>query len=145
MTYLDPNIWGPHYWFFLHTLSLCYPKNPSTVNKKKYYEFIQNFHLFIPVQEISSYYSKLIEKYPVTPYLDNRESFIKWVHFLHNKINEKLDKPFLSLNDFLIQYYEQYKPNNDKLLKMIKMREKIIFICVVLFLLWTSYYFYNKY
>jgi hypothetical protein len=144
MTYLDPKIWGPRYWFFLHTLALCYPKNPSTVNKKKYYEFIQNFHLFIPVEEISSEYSDLVEKYPVTPYLDNRESFIKWMHFIHNKINEKLEKPIIPLNEFLIAYYEHYKPQDQKLIEQIKWRERIIFIVILLLLIFICYYFYEK-
>ncbi len=30
----DPNIWGPHYWFFLHTIAESYPENPNQVTKK---------------------------------------------------------------------------------------------------------------
>ena len=103
--YLDPKIWGPHYWFFLHTVVMTYPHHPNTVTKKKYYEFVQNIPLFIPVENISTEFSKLIDKYPITPYLDNRESFVRWMHFIHNKINEKLEKPPVTLNDFYIKYY----------------------------------------
>ena len=35
---LDPTIWGPHYWFFLHTIAMTYPIRPNDVTKKKYYE-----------------------------------------------------------------------------------------------------------
>ena len=86
--YLDPKVWGPHYWFFLHTLAMTYPHHPNSVTKKKYYEFIQNLPLFLPVEEISGEFSKLIDKYPITPYLDNRDSFVRWMYFIHNKINE---------------------------------------------------------
>ena len=27
-------VWGPHYWFVLHTIALRYPKNPNDVTKK---------------------------------------------------------------------------------------------------------------
>ena len=37
MLYLDPSVWGPHYWFFLHTISMTYPYHPNAVTKKKYY------------------------------------------------------------------------------------------------------------
>ena len=37
---LDPKVWGPHYWFVLHTIALKYPLNPNTTIKKKYYDFI---------------------------------------------------------------------------------------------------------
>jgi hypothetical protein len=46
--YLDPKVWGPHYWFFLHTLAMTYPHHPNAVTKKKYYEFVQNLPLFLP-------------------------------------------------------------------------------------------------
>ena len=105
---LNPEIWGKWYWGFLHTIAISYPSYPNAVTKKKYYELIQNFHIFLPIEHISTHFSKLIETYPVAPYLDTRETFIKWVHFIHNKINEKMEKPTISLHDFYIQYYQNY-------------------------------------
>ena len=105
---LDPAVWGPHYWFFLHTIALNYPKYPNSVTKKKYYDLIQNFHLFIPVEKHASDFSKLITKYPITPYLDDRDSFVRWIHFIHNKINEKLEKPKISMSKFYIDYYDAF-------------------------------------
>ena len=144
MTYLDPKIWGPHYWFFLHTLSMTYPKNPNAVNKKKYYEFIQSLPLFIPVESISGEFSKLLDRYPVAPYLDNRESFILWMHFIHNKINEKLEKPQITLNEFYVKYYEEYKPDNVKMLEFYKWREKVIYVVLLFAITLTIYYLYDK-
>ena len=86
MTYLDPNVWGPHYWFFLHTVAESYPLSPNQVTKRKYYDLIQNFPLFLPDDEIGNKFSRLLDKYPVTPYLDSRDSFVRWTHFMHNKI-----------------------------------------------------------
>ena len=28
---LNPKVWGPHYWFVLHTISLTYPLKPNEV------------------------------------------------------------------------------------------------------------------
>jgi hypothetical protein len=142
--YLDPKVWGPHYWFFLHTLVMTYPHHPNAVTKKKYYEFIQNLPLFLPVEEISGEFSKLIDKYPVTPYLDNRDSFVRWMHFIHNKINEKLEKPQISLNDFFIKYYDEYKSHDEKLTEYYKLREKLIYLGVILGISGTIYYLYDK-
>jgi hypothetical protein len=145
MTYLDPKVWGPHYWFFLHTLSMTYPVHPNAVSKKKYYDFIHSLPLFIPVESISSEFSKLLNIYPVTPYLDNRESFIRWMHFIHNKINEKLEKPQMKLNDFYVKYYEQYKNNDTKLLGFFyKLREKIIYSFFLVIMIYMIYYLYDK-
>lgn len=142
--YLDPKIWGPHYWFFLHTLAMTYPHHPNAVTKKKYYEFIQNLPLFIPVEQISKEMEQLIDKYPITPYLDNRDSFVRWMHFIHNKINEKLEKPQMSLNDFFVEYYNAYKSRDEKLAEFYKLREKIIYGGLLVTILGTIYYLYDK-
>jgi hypothetical protein len=141
---LDPRVWGPHYWFFLHTIAISYPNYPSSVTKKKYYEFIQNLPLFLPIESISTDFSKLIDKYPVAPYLDSRDSFIRWLHFLHNKINEKLQKPTISLHQFYINYYESYKPSNEKWKDYYKLKQKIIYFFVVIVSISFIYYLYDK-
>jgi hypothetical protein len=142
--YLDPKVWGPHYWFFLHTLAMTYPHHPNSVTKKKYYEFIQNLPLFLPVEEVSGEFSKLLDKYPITPYLDNRDSFVRWMHFIHNKINEKLEKPQISLNDFFIKYYDEYKTHDEKISEYYKLKERIIYFSIVLGISGTIYYLYDK-
>ena len=144
MTYLDPKIWGPHYWFFIHTVAMTYPIRPNAITKKKYYEFIQNLPLFIPVENMSGEFSKLIDKYPVTPYLDNRESLIRWTHFIHNKINQKLERPQISLNEFYVKYYEEYKAQNVKMDEYYKLREKAIFCGIVATIIGSIYYLYDK-
>jgi hypothetical protein len=144
MTYLDPTVWGPHYWFFLHTISMSYPNRPNAVTKKKYYEFIQNLPLFIPVESISGELSKLIDEYPIAPYLDNRESFVRWVWFIHNKVNQKLDKPQITLNEFFVKYYEAYKPKNEKTMEFLKLREKLIYGGILVSMVGSIYYLYDK-
>ena len=141
---LDPDVWGPHYWFFLHTLAISYPIKPNDVTKKKYYTFIHNLPLFIPVNEIGNSFSKLLDKYPVKPYLDSRKSFIKWMHFIHNKINILCNKDEISLDEAMEQYYNNYKPKQNKNIEEKKQREKVIFMGIIFLLIVISIYFYNK-
>ena len=144
MTYLDPTIWGPHYWFFLHTIAMTYPHYPNAITKKKYYEFVQNLPLFIPIEQISTDFSILLDKYPVVSYLDNRESFVRWMHFIHNKINQKLEKPQINLNEFYIKYYEEYKTKDEKLSYFYKVRSKLVYLVLLIFMLVSIYYLYDK-
>jgi hypothetical protein len=123
---------------------MTYPIRPNAVTKKKYYEFIQNLPLFIPVESISGEFSKLIDKYPVTPYLDNRESLIRWTHFIHNKINQKLEKPQISLSEFYVKYYEEYKSQNVKMVEYYKIREKVIYCGIIVTIAGGIYYLYDK-
>lgn len=43
---LNPEVWGPQYWFVLYSIAVSYPMNVNTVTKRKYYDFIQNLPLF---------------------------------------------------------------------------------------------------
>jgi len=141
---LDPKVWGPHYWFVLHTIALTYPAHPNEVIKKKYYDFIQNLPLFLPVPEIGNIFVTLLDKYPVTPYLDSQQSFVKWMNFIHNKINLALELPEVSLDDAMLAYYEHYKPKAVKDKEQRKHREKYAFVGIVMTIIFVSMYLYNK-
>lgn len=141
---LDPNIWGPHYWFFLHTLALTYPETPNDVIKKKYFDFYQNLPLFIPIEEIGNNFSKFLDKYPVTPYLDSRQSLVRWTHFIHNKVNSTLRLPILNLEEALSAYYKSYKPKQIKDEQERKFREKVVFCVIFFILILLSLFLYNK-
>jgi len=109
MEKFDPHVWGPHYWFFLHTVAHTYPLVPNAVTKRKYYDLIQNMPLFLPDPEMGNRFSTLLDLYPVSPYLDSRDSFIRWVNFIHNKVNVALGEEELSLQDGLERYLDHYK------------------------------------
>ena len=140
MVLYDPSVWGPHYWFFLDTIAMTYPKHPNAVTKKIYYDLIQHFHLFIPVDEHSKFFNKLLSMYPITPYLDDRESFIRWVHFIHNKINEQLQKPNMPYNDFYTNYYQHYKNKLIQNGENKRFYNKLLFCSLILILLFSISY-----
>jgi len=123
---------------------MSYPVHPNAVTKKKYYDFVQNIPLFIPVESMAGEFSKLLDKYPVQPYLDNKESFIRWMWFIHNKINKKLEKPQISLNEFYVKYYEEYKPINEKMSEYYKIRGKLIYSGIIIGIFGGIYYLYDK-
>ena len=141
---LNPKVWGPHYWFVLHTIANTYPLSPNDVTKKKYYDFIQNLPLLLPIPEIGNSFAKYLDKYPVTPYLDSRPSFMKWMHFIHNKINVSIGEPELSQEESMAQYYDEYKPKVVKDAQQRKQREKLIFLFLVCFLIIIGGILYNK-
>ena len=141
---LNPKVWGPHYWFVLHTIANTYPLSPNDVTKKKYYDFIQNLPLLLPIQEIGNSFAKYLDKYPVTPYLDSRPSFMKWMHFIHNKINVSIGEPELSQEESMAQYYDEYKPKVVKDAQQRKQREKLIFLLILGFLIIIGGILYNK-
>jgi len=141
---LNPEIWGPHYWFVIQTIAFTYPNSPNEVTKKKYYDLIQNIPLFIPQERLSNQFLELLDKFPITPYLDSRESFIKWINFIHNKINVMFDKPIVELHEGVQKYYDHYKPVELQNIEDIKMRKKIIYSSIVVLAIISCFFLYNK-
>jgi Erv1 / Alr family len=139
----DASVWGPHYWFFLHTVAESYPTSPNDITKRKYYDLITNMPLFIPDSDIGDKFSRLLDKYPVTPYLDNRDSFVRWVHFMHNKINVILGKAEISLPMSLDKYRAEYKPKPVYLSEKINMRKHYIYAVLILTLLFLIYVYWQ--
>lgn len=140
---LNPEIWGPSYWLFLHTIAYGYPKYPNAVTKRKYYDLIQNIPLFIPNPEIGNKFSVMLDKYPVTPYLDNRDSFMRWVNFIHNKINYLLGKDEISFYNSLDLYHMEYLPKPVYLSEIIHIRQHLIHIAFILCCLILIYIYYE--
>lgn len=139
-----PDVWGPHYWFFLHTVAESYPVSPNSVTKRKYYDLIQNFPLFIPIEEMGNKFSELLDKYPVTPYLDTKESFVRWVNFIHNKINNMLGKNEVSLRLALDKYRNEYKPRVVYLSEQIHIRKHYIFTGLILSCMVLIFIYYDS-
>jgi hypothetical protein len=129
----------------LYTIALSYPLHINECTKKKYYDFITNLPLFLPVPDIGGVFSKFLDAYPVTPYLDSRESLSKWVHFIHNKINSYLGKPELTYYDALNKYYEHYKLKEIKKNDERKNKEKYIFGALIIVIIVVIIYLYIKY
>ena len=136
---LDPNIWGPKYWFFIHTTAMNYSDTPTETTKRKYYDFIQNLPLFIPDQQMAAEFVDLLDKYPVSSYLDSRASFTRWIHFIHNKINRKLGKPEPTYPQFMEDYYRKYyaysQDCNSNMVESTKKSKVIIGIAICLLIL----------
>ena len=141
---LNHNVWLPHLKFTLQTMAITYPKHPNDVSIKKYYDFIQNLPVFIPMEPMGNYFLELLDKYPVTPYLSSRMSFMKWIHFIFNKINKKLKKPEIGFYEDLEKFKEEYKPKEMKNKELVKTRKKYIEGGIFILLLMTIIYFYRK-
>ena len=106
---LDPLVWGPPFWFFLHTLTLGYPEYPNDVTKRKYYDLIQNIPLFVPNAEMGGHFAHLLDIYPVSPYLVSRDSFVRWMIHIHNRMNRHLGKEEMELLEAMDQYMSAYQ------------------------------------
>jgi hypothetical protein len=124
------NIWSPHLWFSLVSLSMAYPKEPSDLLKKQYYSYIHNLPLFYPYDKFDTHFTKLLKEYPLTPYLDNNVSFLKWINYIRNKTDEIYNVETKNLNQTIRDYYNHYETIDEEK-KNISLKNYFT-ICIIL-------------
>ena len=128
---LNYNVWLPKLKFTLQTIAITYPAKPNDVSKRKYYDLVQNLPLFFPHDPIGKNFLKMLDKYPVTPYLDSRASFNKWVHFVHNKINLINGSEEINMTEAMNRYNDLYKPKSQEIIDNLRFKEQMITMGVI--------------
>ena len=142
---LNIDIWLPHYMFFLTTCAIGYPKYPNSTTKKKYYDLIVNMpKYFFPENTFSTFFETILDKYPITTYLDNRKSLMKYIWFINNKINEKFERHQLTYDEFYEKYYKLYETENVKWVDFFILKKKMIGIFILIILIVLSNYMYKR-
>lgn len=91
--YENPNTWGSSTWILLNCISMTFPKNPTTLDKKNYYRFLSSLQNVLPCSICRQSYKKWFKENP--PILEDRKQFINWVIDTHNYVNKRLGKPVL--------------------------------------------------
>ena len=103
---MDPNVWGPHLWFVMHTISFNYPKEPTPIDKINYYNFFYNLTSIIPCNDCKTHFIDFFKKNPIRNYLINRDKLIEWVMNCHNNVNKLNNKPEWNLDQVFKHYQE---------------------------------------
>jgi hypothetical protein len=123
------------------TVATTYPDFPNDISKRKYYDFYMNLPMFIPDPEMGNKFSTMLDKYPITPYLKSKDSLIRWINFIHNKYNEMLGKPTLSIDEAMSAYLDNYVPKPVHLHRILKVRRYYLHVAFILICLGIIYYY----
>lgn len=112
---MKPNIWGPHAWIFLHSITFDYPDKPTTDTKRNYKNFFENIQYVLPCDMCRIHYKKNLKKFKITDkVLSSRKNLIEWLIDLHNRVNKMNNKPQLSYKDVVNKYLDFYEGNKNE-------------------------------
>ena len=101
---IKPIIWGPHGWEFMHYVSFGYPDNPSNKDKNDYKTFYYSLQNILPCEKCSENYKLNLIHDPIDNHLDSRDSLIKWVIDIHNKVNKETGEKVLNYEEAISLY-----------------------------------------
>lgn len=143
MVNYDPYYYIPHFNFFLNTITINYPPEPTEPVKKIYFELLNNFGSYIPTPSIRKHYNKLLDKYPLKPYLDNKNDFEKWILIVINSLKLIINEKPHSFIENKENYNSFYLPKKIYLNQQVKKYKKyIIWILIIsLFIFINKTYF----
>ena len=108
---MDNKIWGPYFWFTLHTITLGYSDNPTYQDKRRYNDFFSSVQYILPCEKCREHYRTHLNNFPISISLDNKESLVQWLFNLHNQVNISLNKDAMSYESFKEKYRKIYTPN----------------------------------
>lgn len=88
---LDRDSLGSNTWSVLHTIAAKYPMRPSPEDKSNMQEFIRLVSILYPCSYCAKEFRDDIKELP--PKLGSRKDLSLWFCQIHNRVNEKLNKP----------------------------------------------------
>jgi len=135
---MEPNIWGPPAWVFLHSITFQYPENPTDLDKQKYYTFFNSLKNVLPCPKCKEHYASNFLTTQIN--LESRTSLIEWLIDLHNEINRMNGKKILSYDEVYHIYNEIYDENQDSFIK-----NNYISIISFILLIFVCLYYYKNY
>ena len=136
----EPKIWGNHAWFFLETVCMAYPTNPSKSMKSSAKKFFLSLKDLIPCEKCRNNYELHLKKYPLNDKtLSSRDNLFVWIVNIHNSVNPKNTHSYDETFKYYLEKYN-YKSTNTK--KSIK--KKYFYILLLLIISFVIYEYYYK-
>ena len=130
---MDPEIWGPPAWKFIHLLTLNYPNKPTFQDKYNYKQFILALQKVLPCDTCANHFQQNIQNSDFNDILRSRESLFEWFVDVHNSVNKQNKKKQWSYNDVYKNLQTSNEPKNNYL-RTHKISFILIFIIILYFL-----------
>jgi len=137
---MDPNIWGPHAWQFLHSITLSYPENPSEKDRENHIQFFNILKDILPCEKCRIHYAQNLQTYPIENHLENKESLFRWLVDIHNRVNIDNGKKEYSYDEVTKLYEKMYNKND----KGLFISNKWLIIMLILLLICLAFYYIRK-
>ena len=134
---MDPEIWGPHAWILLHTITFNYPENPCLEDKNNIRSFFKYFSYQIPCNKCKNHFIKYMNKNPLTnELLKSKDDLTDWLIDAHNRVNKRNKKKILTREEVINYYEDLYNPSYRSYFYNYKF---ILFLLILILLLFIFY------
>jgi hypothetical protein len=102
---INPSLWGPHCWKFMHYLTMSYPDEPTQMDKDKIKRFFLAIGDIIPCENCRVHFALNLKNSPLTDkVLESRYNLINWLKDIHNEVNSRNGKKTYTYDDIINEY-----------------------------------------
>lgn len=122
---MDVNLWGPPFWFILHTITLNYPDVPTYLEKRHHFDFFNNLQYILPCGTCREHYRKHFKEHPIDSYLDSKKTLVEWCVLMHNEVNKVTKKPEIETEELVQEYMDIFGSKDDVSIKQKRAAEFI--------------------
>lgn len=129
---MNPKIWGPSAWLFLHTVTFNYPNNPTEEDKRNYLTFFNSLKHIIPCPLCKEHYIENLKNIPIN--LDSKDKLIEWLFDVHNSVNKQKETKIYTHEELYDIYYHKYKSKQLKDKDKYKDYLKYILLLIIIIL-----------
>ena len=105
---MNPEIWGPGAWTFLHSITLYYPNNPTNEQKMYHKQLFENLQNILPCPTCAKHYQENLKKFNLDEALESKDKLTKWLIDIHNEVNKKNNKRIYSFDEVIKIYNKKY-------------------------------------
>jgi len=118
---INSDIWGPKGWFFLDTIILGYPDNPTMDEKMAFMNFLTSLKIVLPCEKCRNHFTEYIKKNPLNDIiLSSKKKLVEWILECHNNVRRLQKKQTLTIDDFYNYYSKQINLDINKVTSEVK-------------------------
>lgn len=147
---MDPTIWGPPLWKFLHLVSIHYPHNPNKQDKTQHKQFLTSLNHILPCPVCADHYKNFMTNKKIEIALKGKKNYMKLIWNLHNDVNVRNGTKILEYGEFIQLYknMDDTKSTIDNKSVINNAKKNISFVTILLIiviLLLVMYIIYIQY
>jgi len=133
---IDPTVWGPHLWKYMHLMTLSYPDTPTTIDKDNFKAFFLSLQNVLPCENCRENFKSHLIKYPLNDtVLSSRYNLVVWLMNIHNEVNKENNKKIMTYDELINEYTNPPSSYNKTLINIL-----LILGLIIVLIIYAKYY-----
>lgn len=105
---MNPEVWGRHGWFFLHSITMGYPDKPTPNDADSFRAFFYMLPNVLPCDVCRKHFADHLRSNNIERALTSKRTLVEWLIQVHNMANRSLGKREFNYDQVIALYTDIY-------------------------------------